>query len=176
MFKRVAAAAAAAVILSVSATGCGTQTLAVPEEFCERPIEKDALEPLLPQGEVAEAEQSASGSRLLCQVKVDETVVLTDDIGFETNPLPAESWVSAPRQYKNGQRRGLAIPGAAVVGDDGAVVEINCKNGSPAMYMHFNIKLLEKEGQTLSTSQGDVLNFVDDHVPAMVERLHCAAG
>ncbi|MFG3531147.1 hypothetical protein ACGF8B_31090 [Streptomyces sp. NPDC047917] len=167
---------AAAVILSVTATGCGAQTPAVPEEFCGRPIAKDALEPLLPQGEVAEAEQSASGSHLFCQVKVDESVVLTDDIVFEVDPLPAESWISAPRQFKNGQRRGLVVPGAAVVGDDGAVVEINCKNGTPAMYVHFNIKLLENEGQTPSTSQGDVLDFVDDHVPAMIERLRCAAG
>ncbi|MFF1585823.1 hypothetical protein ACFVX2_36055 [Streptomyces sp. NPDC058283] len=103
-------------------------------------------------------------------------MVLTDDISFEVNPLPQESWVSAPRQYQHGQRRGLSVPGAAVVGDDGAVVEVNCKNGSPAKYIHFNIKLWEKKGQPLSASQGDVLNFLDDHVPAMIEHLRCAVG
>ncbi|MFE6665118.1 hypothetical protein ACFVFH_16360 [Streptomyces sp. NPDC057697] len=176
MIRRVGTAAAVVGVLSVSVAGCGGRTLAVPEEFCERPIERDALEPLLPEGRVAEAEESASGSHLSCRVKVDKAVVLTDEIAFEVKPLPPESWVSAPRRYQHGQRRGLAVPGAAVVGDDGAVVEINCKNAYPAKYIHFDVKLWETKGQPSSASQGDVLNFLDDHVPAMIERLRCAAG
>ncbi|MFC7914957.1 hypothetical protein [Streptomyces sp. NPDC057386] len=155
-------------------TGCSDAAAAVPDEFCGVPVQREALGPLMPHAKrVVEEGGRTSWKSENCILFVDHVRVVHSIIREAENLLQKVDWETAAKSYEDAATRRVSFPGTAVIGSDGALVQIACKEGGPSYYT-FTLFVSGEGTEKGKAGAEKVQRFVEDHVPAVAKRLKCS--
>ncbi|MEU0441408.1 hypothetical protein ABZ202_16840 [Streptomyces sp. NPDC006186] len=162
-------------LLGALLSGCSDDAAAVPDEFCGVPVQREALGPLMPRAKrvVEEGGGSASWDAEDCILIVDHVRVVHSIIREVENLLQKVDWEAAAKSYEDAATRRVSFPGTAVIGSDGALVQIACKEGGPSYYT-FTLFVSGEGTEKGKAGAEKVQRFVEDHVPAVAKRLKCS--
>jgi hypothetical protein len=167
--RRGAAAAACAAGL-LAAAGCsGGNEASVPDGFCEVPVARSALAPLVPEhGKVA---QTYAGGKAegygACHLTSAGKAVLVVNFYTPGNAPDPDGW----KKPGDTAERPVSFLGHADITGDSAVVRADCV--SPDKYMTFVISASGERVDRSPTGYRKLQRFVDDFVPKVTEKFGC---
>ncbi|MGH3311642.1 MAG: hypothetical protein ACRDP3_13825 [Streptomyces sp.] len=170
-------AAVVAVGLTVTLTGCssGGRGYATPTKTCGIPVKKDALLPLLPDGEnVGEESAGSVTSDRGCDVIVDERVVLSV---YEAYVDKLYDPMADLESYKFKHRKPiqrLPFAGKGAVGHTNAMISTKC-GGPKVKYLLVDIDVDKAVNSDVKQRRKDMERFVEAYVPNAQKKLKCTA-
>ncbi|MFF1835327.1 hypothetical protein ACFVXE_14120 [Streptomyces sp. NPDC058231] len=166
------AVALACVATMGTASGCGS-SLSVPDKFCQVPVKRSALSPLVPEGDALAQKYSESQAQpgAACILSVDDHQVLSVNLlRWDHAPDPV-NWKAVASPYKHAAKRDVSFPGGAVIGSDQAVVQANCD--SPSAYMSFTFFFRGARVEESAGGYKKLQHFIDDFVPRETKKFDC---
>lgn len=180
------AAAVGGVLLVTQLVG-GSDPYALPKRFCSVPVDRAALEPLLPEGEelrqssepvarVRGRDELGNYERIYCRLWVDDVriVGLTLSPSEDAQGVHPEDWTNALADLRAAREaRDLPFPGRAVVGADEAFVQARCAKRYYGLVLSITVD--DRHQPDSGTARRSLERYLHDFVPKAMSASGCTA-
>ncbi|NGO73857.1 hypothetical protein [Streptomyces boncukensis] len=167
------------VATTVVAAGCSENKLSTPEAFCQIPVAKDSLSPLLPkEGNLKQkrspiTEPGLKREGALCNIQVDsQRILYASVLHYSEKPEPM-NWKAAASPYNHAARRKVSFPGTAMIAPGNATIRAKCDSTSE--YMQFVLDLNGERVNDSPTGYKKLQKFANDFVPNATKKYGCTS-
>lgn len=166
--RRAAALLCTTAVATVAACSSSPRAV-VPEEFCEVPMPKASLAPLIPDhGPVRQTYDAYKGwGGAGCTLTAGGKQIIFVVIAHWNHAPAPESWQDYDERYAYAVKRPVDFPGRAVVGSDHALVQATCTSSS---YLSLDISFSGERVENSSIGYEKLLRFVNSLVPQVTEK------